>query len=244
MTLRASKLMLVLGVALYYSLVVFNNTTDYNSNYQLVRHVLMMDSTFPGNHGMWRAMNSPVWHTVFYFSVIAWESTTMVLAWWGGIRLARALRGPAAVFNQAKKLAIAALTLGLLMWRRVRGTISPRGNPPCTFGWLFGLSHWHTQQPCSPGAFRVPQPAPRSPQHCLGRCLVLVLVECSSIDGRASEVDCSFLVAHSRCRDLREMQENGIRLVTLHFERLTSPDFCTVYVQKIKAPSRRPCLCG
>jgi predicted small integral membrane protein len=116
MTLRASKLLLVLGVALYYSLVVFNNTTDYDSNYQLVRHVLMMDSTFPGNHGMWRAMNSPVWHTVFYLSVIAWESTTMVLAWWGGIRLARALRAPAAVFNQAKKLAIAALTLGLLMW--------------------------------------------------------------------------------------------------------------------------------
>jgi predicted small integral membrane protein len=116
MTLRASKLLLVLGVALYYSLVVFNNTTDYDSNYQLVRHVLMMDSTFPGNHGMWRAMNSPVWHTVFYLSVIAWESTTMVLAWWGGIRLARALRAPAAVFNQAKRLAIAALTLGLLMW--------------------------------------------------------------------------------------------------------------------------------
>jgi predicted small integral membrane protein len=116
MTLRASKLLLVLGVALYYSLVVFNNTTDYDSNYQLVRHVLMMDSTFPGNHGMWRAMNSPVWHTVFYLSVIAWESTTMVLAWWGGIRLARALRAPAAVFNQAKKLTIAALTLGLLMW--------------------------------------------------------------------------------------------------------------------------------
>jgi predicted small integral membrane protein len=116
MTLRASKLLLVLGVALYYSLVVFNNTTDYDSNYQLVRHVLMMDSTFPANHGMWRAMNSPVWHTAFYLSVIAWESTAMVLAWWGGIRLARALRAPAAVFNQAKKLAIAALTLGLLMW--------------------------------------------------------------------------------------------------------------------------------
>jgi predicted small integral membrane protein len=116
MTLRTSKLLLVLGVALYYSFVVLNNTTDYNSNYQFIRHVLMMDSTFPANRGMWRAMNSPVWHTVFYFSIIAWESTTMVLAWWGGIRLARALRAPAAAFNQAKKLAVVALTISLLMW--------------------------------------------------------------------------------------------------------------------------------
>jgi hypothetical protein len=60
--------------------------------------------------------------------------------------------------------------------------------------------------------------------------LVLVLVECSSIDGRASEVDRSFLIAHSRCRDVREMQEKGIRLVTLHFERLTATDFSAVYV--------------
>jgi predicted small integral membrane protein len=116
MTLRTSKLLLVLGVALYYSFVVLNNTTDYNSNYQLIRHVLMMDSTSPDNRGMWRALNSPLWHTVFYFSIITWELATMVLAWWGGIRLARALRAPAAAFNQAKKLAIVALTISLLMW--------------------------------------------------------------------------------------------------------------------------------
>jgi predicted small integral membrane protein len=116
MTLRTSKLLLVFGVALYYSFVVLNNTTDYNSNFQFIRHVLMMDSTFPANRGMWRAINSPAWHTVFYFSIIAWESTTMVMAWWGGIRLARELRAPAAAFNHAKKLAIAALTLSLLMW--------------------------------------------------------------------------------------------------------------------------------
>ena len=116
MMLRTSKMLLVFGIALFYSLVVLNNTTDYNSNYQFIRHVLMMDSTFPGNHAMWRAMNSPVWHTIFYFSIITWESTTMAMAWWGGINLARTLRAPAATFNHAKKLSIAALTLGLLMW--------------------------------------------------------------------------------------------------------------------------------
>ena len=70
MTLRVAKLALVFAVAIFYSLVVLNNTTDYDSNYQFVRHVLMMDSTFPGNRGMWRAVNSPVWHTLFYLAII------------------------------------------------------------------------------------------------------------------------------------------------------------------------------
>jgi predicted small integral membrane protein len=116
MMLRTAKLLLVLAVAVFYSFVVFNNTTDYNSNYQFVRHVLMMDSTSPGNRGMWRALNPPAWHTVFYGSIIAWEAATMLLCWWGGIRLARNLREPAPVFNRAKSFAIAALTLALLMW--------------------------------------------------------------------------------------------------------------------------------
>ncbi|MFI5057229.1 MAG: DUF2165 family protein [Candidatus Acidiferrales bacterium] len=116
MTLRAAKLSLVFAVALFYSFVVLNNLTDYNSNYQFVRHVLMMDSTFPGNHGMWRALNQPAWHTAFYLSIIAWETVTMLLCWWGGLRLARALRATASEFHLAKRVAIVALTLSLLMW--------------------------------------------------------------------------------------------------------------------------------
>jgi predicted small integral membrane protein len=102
-------------VALYYSLVVFNNLTDYNSNFQYIRHVLMMDSTFPANAGMWRALNSPAVHTIFYVAIILWESAIMILCWWGGARLATNLGTSAATFNRAKGVAIAALTLSLLM---------------------------------------------------------------------------------------------------------------------------------
>jgi len=116
MTLRAAKLLLVLAVALFYTFVVFNNLTDYDSNYQFVRHVLMMDSTFSANHGMWRALNSPAWHTAFYLSIIGWEAVTMLLCWWGGWQLTRALRGPAAAFHRAKRVGIAGLSLALLMW--------------------------------------------------------------------------------------------------------------------------------
>jgi len=115
MTLRVCKVLLVFSVATFYTLVVLNNTTDYNSNYQFVRHVLMMDSTFPGNHGMWRAINSPAIHTAFYISIIAWEALTMILCWWGGARMAAAI-GSAEAFGRAKNLAIVALTLSLLQW--------------------------------------------------------------------------------------------------------------------------------
>jgi predicted small integral membrane protein len=116
MTLRVAKMLLVFAVASFYSLLVLNNTTDYDSNYQFVRHVLMMDSTFPGNRGMWRALNSPMWHTSFYLSIIAWEIITMILCWWGGVNLARSLLGTSQAFNQSKRVAIAALTSALLMW--------------------------------------------------------------------------------------------------------------------------------
>jgi predicted small integral membrane protein len=109
-------MMLVFAVAAFYSFVVFNNVTDYDSNYQLVSHTLMMDTTFPGNHGMWRAIDSRALHTAFYVSIIAWETLTMVLCGWGGFRLLKARRGTAAEFERAKSVAVAGLTLSLLMW--------------------------------------------------------------------------------------------------------------------------------
>ena len=116
MITRAAKLLLVAGVALFYTLVVFNNLTDFDSNYQFVRHVLSMDSTFPGNHGLWRALPSPGIHLAFYSGIIAWEIATAILLWWGVVRLGRDLRIAAIAFNAAKRVAVMALALSLLMW--------------------------------------------------------------------------------------------------------------------------------
>ena len=116
MTLRIAKVVLVAAVALFYTLVVFNNTTDYGTNYQFVHHVLLMDTTFPGNHGMWRAIHSPAIPLLFFVSIVCWETLTGVLLWVGGFRLISNLRTNAATFNRAKKLGVVALTLSLLMW--------------------------------------------------------------------------------------------------------------------------------
>jgi predicted small integral membrane protein len=101
---RAAKLLLLAGVAIFYSFVVFNNLTDFNSNYQLVRHVLMMDTTFPGNHGMWRALTSPAAGYSFYIAIIVWEIVTAILLWLGCVALSRAIRRPALNFEAAKRI--------------------------------------------------------------------------------------------------------------------------------------------
>jgi predicted small integral membrane protein len=85
MALRVSKAVIVFAIALFYRILVSNNIMDYGSEF--VRRVLMMDSTFPGNHVMWRAVSSPPVHTAFRIGIIAWESVTMLLCWWGGVRL-------------------------------------------------------------------------------------------------------------------------------------------------------------
>jgi predicted small integral membrane protein len=113
---RVAKILLLAGIALFYTLVVFNNLTDFDSNYQFVRHILAMDSILPGNHGMWRALPSPAMHLVFYLSIIVWEITTTLLLWWGVAVLLRALRLPPLQFHAAKRIAVIALTLSMLMW--------------------------------------------------------------------------------------------------------------------------------
>src|ERR1700677_3185768 len=115
MITRAAKVLLLAGVGLFHALVVFNNLTDFDSNYQFVRHVLSMDSTFPGNHGLWRALPSPAIHLAFYIGIIAWEIATTILLWWGVVRLARGLRPAAVAFQAAKRAALIGATLSLLL---------------------------------------------------------------------------------------------------------------------------------
>jgi predicted small integral membrane protein len=113
---RIAKVLLLAAMALFFTLVVFNNTTDFDSNYQFVRHVMMMDSTFPGNNGMWRAIHLQALHLAFYCSIIVWETLNAVLCWWGAVALLRALRRTDAEFQRAKRVGIAALTAGMLLW--------------------------------------------------------------------------------------------------------------------------------
>jgi len=116
MSARWAKMLLMAALAMYFTVVAFNNVTDFDSNYQFVRHVLSMDSTFPGNHGMWRAIHSPAVHVAFYVGVIAWEAVNAALGWWGFVAMLRARRGDEMEFARAKHVSVVALTSGMLLW--------------------------------------------------------------------------------------------------------------------------------
>lgn len=113
---RLSKIALVASSALFLAIVVFNNLIDYNSNFQFVKHVLNMSTTFPGNRLMGRAIDSPVVHHVFYASIILWELAAAAILAAGALKLWRVRAAPAATWQAAKSLAAFGLTVSMLMW--------------------------------------------------------------------------------------------------------------------------------
>lgn len=115
--IRAAKIAFVAGFALHASLVVFGNVTDYGTNFEFVRHVLSMDTVFPTATIAYRAIASPVLHHAAYLIIIVTEAVVAALCWLGAYRLVRAVRSEARAFNRAKPVAVAALTLGILLWQ-------------------------------------------------------------------------------------------------------------------------------
>ena len=113
---RWAKILLLAVIALFFTLVAFTNITAFDINYQFVRHVLSMDTTFPNNHSMWRAIRSPAIHLAFYIGIILWETLSAVLGWAGAIALFRARHASPAAFAAAKRTGTLALTVGLMLW--------------------------------------------------------------------------------------------------------------------------------
>lgn len=116
MTARYAKIAMTFGLAAFAFMVTFNNLTDYDSNYQFVRHVLSMDTTFEGNAAMYRAIDAPALWTAGYWLIIASEALTCVLFAVAGWRMLRARAQAAAIFNAAKSVFHLAAAAAFLLW--------------------------------------------------------------------------------------------------------------------------------
>lgn len=114
--IRLSKVALIAALAAYAAIVAYDNIVDYGSNYEFVRHVLNMDTTFPGNALMHRAIaDKSVW-TAAYALIIAAEGLTAFLLVIGALALLVRLTASAAIFNRAKVWAVAGMTVGFGLW--------------------------------------------------------------------------------------------------------------------------------
>ena len=98
------------------AVVAFDNLTDYETNYAFVRHVLSVDTTFPGNARIYRRITSPLlWHAA-YAAIIIGEGLTGVALAIAALSMGNHLRSGAARFNRAKPLALVGAALGFLVW--------------------------------------------------------------------------------------------------------------------------------
>jgi len=86
------------------------------SNYQFVRHVLSMDTTFPDNALRPRAIDSETLWPAAHAVIIAAEASTGLLLPLGAVVLLGRLRASVKIFNHAKLWAVAGLTLGFCLW--------------------------------------------------------------------------------------------------------------------------------
>ena len=115
-TVRLAKIVLVAALAAFAFIVAYDNIVDYDSNYEFVRHVLSMDTTFPNNALMHRAITDPRLWTAAYVVIIAMEALTSLLLVVGALALLGLINAPAVAFNRAKAWAVAGLTLGIVLW--------------------------------------------------------------------------------------------------------------------------------
>jgi predicted small integral membrane protein len=113
--LRLPKVVMVGGLAAYALLVAFGNITDYGSNFTFIQHVMSMDTTFPGNHLMYRAITAPLLHNVAYCAIIAGEALTGVVLAVAAWRLWQGRADPAR-FAAAKGLVAFGAALSFLIW--------------------------------------------------------------------------------------------------------------------------------
>jgi predicted small integral membrane protein len=113
---RLAKAALVATLGGYAFVVALDNIVDYGSNYEFVRHVLSMDTTFPNNALMHRAITDPRVWSAAYVAIIAAEALASILLIVGALALLARVTAPAAMFNRAKVWAVAGLTVGFGLW--------------------------------------------------------------------------------------------------------------------------------
>ena len=116
MITRYAKIVMVACLAIFCLVVVFTNLTDYGTNFLFVKHVLSMDTTFPGNALMYRSITSSELWSAAYGLIVAAEAVTGILFLAATIRLWQARHASAAEFNSAKGLAIAGALAAFLVW--------------------------------------------------------------------------------------------------------------------------------
>lgn len=113
---RLAKIAMTAALAAFAFIVTYDNIVDYGTNYEFVKHVLSMDTTFPGNKLTHRAITEPRLWALAYAAIIAAEGLTFLLLLLAAVAMLFALRAPASGFQRAKSWLVAGAALGFMVW--------------------------------------------------------------------------------------------------------------------------------
>ena len=115
-TIRICQILFVFLIGAFAGLVTLNNLRDPQSNLNFVRHLMSMDTIFPGSRLKSRAIDSPWLQRMFFGAIVAAEGATALLCLVGTLVLATAIGAPTDEFHAAKAPAFAGLGLGFALW--------------------------------------------------------------------------------------------------------------------------------
>lgn len=102
-------------MGLLMGLVALNNLIDYRANWLFVQHVMRMDTIAADSTQRWRAVSAEPVQRLAYAAIIAVEGLSAVLLAVAAVRLFQRARD-AASFERAAPLAVAGLTLAMLLY--------------------------------------------------------------------------------------------------------------------------------
>jgi predicted small integral membrane protein len=125
---------------IYLSIIVFNNVTDYGSNFLFVQMVTKMEDVFSAPKNNWRSLHVAWLHHVFYLFIILLEAVIAVCLLFGAYKMTQAVNGDGTIFAKAKKWTALGLILSVFLW--FFGFLTVAGE------WflMWQSSHWNAQQ--------------------------------------------------------------------------------------------------
>jgi len=129
---RFCKILLVLSVALFLSVVVYDTLTAVEPHLTLVQRIMTMEFTPRDATALVRAVTDPEVQRYTLLGLIGMLCLALVLCWVGTLRLTLNLLGSDARFNRAKGPASLGITLGFCYYAVGYLTVA---------GEWFGLRH-------------------------------------------------------------------------------------------------------
>lgn len=119
-TIAFSRLIILLGFAIWLTIAVINNLTDPGTNRQLLGHMLSMDliraEEILGAGLLWRSWSAQ-WSALILYLVAMLQFICAAFLWWAAVSYGKALYcKDAQALSAGRDRAIIALSLFLLLW--------------------------------------------------------------------------------------------------------------------------------